>query len=508
MAKTYGNFTDFVDFSRASGGTTLRRVSYGAELVTNGTFDTDTSGWTDESGSTTVWSSGAANQSTTVSGQKAYQAITCGVGKVYQVSATFSNATARADIWVNSSVGAGTALALEKYVASGTMQGSFVATAETMYVQFGAGTTAPQSVTFDNISVKEVTFDQSSGDLVLFNHPNNIPRVEYDANGVVKGLLIEEARTNLIAGSDGYTGWNNGGSLSSTTSMIFLNGNYAAEYEVDSGATVYYAASVTASTTYTFSWFFKEGTATTRVYAFYDQTNGAFVGLKTEYGPEDAEYYGDGWYRMSATVTTPVGCTTLRVYPLRGQGESGSPAGVLGTTYISAAQLEKGSFPTSYIPTSGATATRAADIADIATANFGYNSKAGTLVVEFSHIGRPTSTNIGVIYGGATNARWVYSNTGSNNHYTYDGTTSITHGSVPVGQVSKLAVAVNSTTQQSSLDGASVVSASHNGNISQNTTVFNIGTNHVSSDVMSGHIRSIKYLPRRLTNTQLQEQTA
>jgi hypothetical protein len=39
--KQYDNYADLITFTRASTGTALRHVGYGAELVTNGTFDTD-----------------------------------------------------------------------------------------------------------------------------------------------------------------------------------------------------------------------------------------------------------------------------------------------------------------------------------------------------------------------------------------------------------------------------------------------------------------------------------
>jgi hypothetical protein len=43
-------------------------------------------------------------------------------------------------------------------------------------------------------------------------------------------------------------------------------------------------------------------------------------------------------------------------------------------------QLEEGSFPTSYISTSGAAASRSADVASIPTSAFGYNADKGTVV--------------------------------------------------------------------------------------------------------------------------------
>ena len=45
-------------------------------------------------------------------------------------------------------------------------------------------------------------------------------------------------------------------------------------------------------------------------------------------------------------------------------------------------QIEAGAFPTSYIPTTGSTATRARDFAQILTSAFGYNNDKGSLVID------------------------------------------------------------------------------------------------------------------------------
>ena len=49
--KTHNNYEDLITFTRASAGHALRPVSYGDELVANGTFDTD-SDWTKGAGGT------------------------------------------------------------------------------------------------------------------------------------------------------------------------------------------------------------------------------------------------------------------------------------------------------------------------------------------------------------------------------------------------------------------------------------------------------------------------
>ena len=43
--KNLNSATDLITFTRASGGTALRKISYGNELVTNGN-GTTTAGWT------------------------------------------------------------------------------------------------------------------------------------------------------------------------------------------------------------------------------------------------------------------------------------------------------------------------------------------------------------------------------------------------------------------------------------------------------------------------------
>ena len=90
--KNYNNALDLVSFSRASGGTALRKISYGTELVTNGTFDTDTTGWTAVRSSTL--SSPSNNLRVTnaggVTAGAAEQVVSTEVGKVYQISADFT----------------------------------------------------------------------------------------------------------------------------------------------------------------------------------------------------------------------------------------------------------------------------------------------------------------------------------------------------------------------------------------------------------------------------------
>ena len=99
------------------------------------------------------------------------------------------------------------------------------------------------------------------------------------------------------------------------------------------------------------------------------------------------EINSNGWTRISRTFT--VGSTIVSVYPFHS-------VNVGGELLIWGVQLETGSFPTSYIPTSGSTVTRAADIASITGTNFSgfYNQSEGTAFVDATPDEVVNATNI------------------------------------------------------------------------------------------------------------------
>ena len=99
---------------------------------------------------------------------------------------------------------------------------------------------------------------------------------------------------------------------------------------------------------------------------------------------------GNGWYRCIITFTTvsTSGAVINPVIYLIDNANATRAAGMTGDGYsgifIWGAQLEQGSFPTSYIKTSGASATRSADNASITGENFSswYRQDEGSLYSE------------------------------------------------------------------------------------------------------------------------------
>ena len=134
----------------------------GSELVTNGTFASDVSGWTAVNGTITYSSGTAVVNRTGGSGPVAYQTITTVVGETYVLSGTVDSTGTgdRGDIRAYSD-NASTMLVN----ASGTdnqtvnVSGTFTATTTTTYIYFVLDNTG--TATFDNVSVRIAELDRS-----------------------------------------------------------------------------------------------------------------------------------------------------------------------------------------------------------------------------------------------------------------------------------------------------------------------------------------------------------
>jgi hypothetical protein len=238
---------------------------------------------------------------------------------------------------------------------------------------------------FDNFA-DIITFTRAStgtyldSDGLLKTATTNTPRIEYDINGNRKGLLIEEARTNLLLRSEVFTivPWSLNGDSRALSGSSFLGVD--THIITESGASflgVFQSVTLSAGPT-TFWAIVKAGTSSefrlryansTNKNADFNLSNGTVTSV-TAGSTAGTVDYGDGYWLCWHTATPVAEVTAMGLYTQNGSVE------------VVISQLEAGSFPTSYIPTAGSTATRAADVASIPTSAFGYNQKAGTLYVD------------------------------------------------------------------------------------------------------------------------------
>jgi hypothetical protein len=180
------------------------------------------------------------------------------------------------------------------------------------------------------------------------------------------------------------------------------------------------------------------------------------------------------------------------------------------TLRFGAPQLELGSFVTSFIPTSNAAATRAADIASMAISSFA-NQSASTLMAEVAP-GTVTPNNYDVI-------AWIDNNTnGSNNiallntptsnppvkFYAVAGSTgqpSSSFAYTTIGAVMKGAITVTPSLTSAAFNGGAVT-VSATGTLGAIATL-RIGNSISQNGAWNGWIRRLNYWPRALSNNEL-----
>jgi hypothetical protein len=245
----------------------------------------------------------------------------------------------------------------------------------------------------------------------------NSPRFDHDPVTLAcKGLLIEESRTNLLARSSNFPAgsWSiNAGRLTWALDAIGPDGALSATTltatGLSGGAFINSAGQMTAGVTYTHSAIVKAGSSDFAGISSFDGSNnygamfnlatGTFVGYRTDgaggtHLANSITSLGGGWYRVSFTYTaanTYTGFSAQITISQAGNLNFGTPC-TAGTSIIAFAyQLEAGSFPTSYIPTTTGSLARSADVCDITGGNFTgmWNQSEGTLLAQT----QKTSTN-------------------------------------------------------------------------------------------------------------------
>lgn len=181
----------------------------------------------------------------------------------------------------------------------------------------------------------------------------NFPRLSY-MYGSCPSVLLEPQRTNLALRSQEFdnSSWiKNGASVTANTTTS-PDGETNADTVTSSASNgfVYQTFSASAATTYTFSVWVK-AVSSNVTFELNLYSNGSGLTIATAIVTATGT-----WQRVSVTGTYALASANAWITI---GGNSSFSTGE--TIYIYGAQLEQGSYPTTYIPTTSATATRVAD---------------------------------------------------------------------------------------------------------------------------------------------------
>ena len=353
-----------ITMTRASAGTRVNSSGLvetvellGSELVTNGDFESGTSGWSAYYSGTLNNTGNALNVvDAGAGGSRASTSITTVIGKTYkfvsdvlQVQSTntviaVSNAVNLDGAFINSTI----------TTPTNGVTVYFTATATTTFIGFkrsggGVGITN----IYDNVSVKEST-------------KNNLARVDYD--GTASSLLAEPQRINLITYSEDFSQWSTNATVT-LNAAISPDGTQNASLFSHSGGSFPQVAltgiTFVSGADYSPSLYVKsDGT---------EQVQHSLLinNVVVNFTPTDE------WVRISDLIVSPDTSGSFVI-------AQNSGSSVAASFYIWGAQLEEGSYATSYIPTDGSTVTRVQDQYSKTGISNLINSEEGVLFLEMA----------------------------------------------------------------------------------------------------------------------------
>lgn len=303
--------------------------------------------------------------------------------------------------------------------------------------------------------------------------PSGKPRIDF-LNNTSGHLLLEPYRTNSLTYSEDFTQWANTGSETTDTAdaSISPDGSLNATKLQEANSNFGYhrlSKTITASseTDYALSIFAKKGTqkyvqllllSTSNSYTaskVFDLENGTLgetiINGTATLTDAKIEDFGDGWYRCTIIAQLSTAPNVFRVNLANAATGNTTNLGMVqytgdgnGNIYIWGAQMEAGSYATSYIPTEDSNVSRVAETANGAGNSTVFNDSEGVLYAEIAALANDGGNRRLGISDGDLSDRVVIGFTSSDNQIqaivSNDGTQAdITHTTSDVLSYNKIA---------------------------------------------------------------------
>jgi hypothetical protein len=358
---------------------------------------------------------------------------------------------------------------------------------------------------------------------------DNTPRLDY-TDSSCPALLLEPQRTNDVEHSEYFEGSGWGLLQASLTannsnSPEGLQNAYSFVPNTTNTTHLVYETITKSAGTYTASCFFKADgydygnirlatdSDAKRYSVTIDLTDGTFASQDTYGSPTSTGYkiedIGNGWYRLSLTSAHSSGF----MYHTISLSNVASPTynnglpqfagdGTKGVL-IYGAQLEQGSYATSYIPTYGSSVSRVSETCEVTSVSSLIGQEQGTMYWDINFIDNGGYPAI-FLYDGTSNNRLLIQRRGNNNvmqtqvrslgslQADYLTSTAITNGN------HKMAIAYATNDFQSYLDGSSAGSDSSGVTYTNQLSQISLKPNEASI-----RINQVLIFKTRLSNEEL-----
>jgi hypothetical protein len=255
----------------------------------------------------------------------------------------------------------------------------------------------------------------------------NVPRLDY-TNGTCPSILVEPQRTNLRTYSEQFdnAAWEKLNSSVSSNSTTSPDGNTTADSLLDNSDNSVHAilsviSKATSAITYTFSVYAKLKDSGKKISLSVDDAvaGGCDSGVfnlstgtwDTAIGTPSASFtnpsrsfqnVGNGWYRLNFTITSNTQAQIRSNIFVSNSSNQISYVGNGTGIYIWGAQVEAGSYATSYIPTVASSVTRNADVISKTGISSLIGQTEGVMYVEFDNIS--PSSDWGIVLQQTLNA--------------------------------------------------------------------------------------------------------
>lgn len=411
----------------------------------------------------------------------------------------------------------------------------------TLLLDFVNSSRIDPRITFTRAST--ATYFDATG--TLQTATTDVPRFDYDPDTLAaQGLLIEEARTNLIFPSEDfanatYTPTNITGVVNAA---VAPNGATTADELVEDGATGAHGflgpvVNLANATVYTCSIFAKVKSGTRGLFIYgqnvsaYSATNagakftvsGTVISAGAVYGTStnSVQSVGNGWYRCTVTFPATVAANAgqnLRIVLDNGTGTPTAGAASYtgdGTSgfFVWGAQLETGAFPTSYIPTTTTALTRAADVASVNTLSPWFNASAGSFYVQATTPNGLSTFPSTISVNDGTTSNRIISYVFTNGYYVGVTTAGVSQGNgfvlttPTVGSEYKFAFVYATNRLQAALNGTAGPEDT-TVTLPSGLNIMRIGGIVSSGNLYNSHIQRITYYPRSLSQAELISITA